>query len=280
MGGKLLLKDIKMLNRTGANIPSIGLGTWGIGGYGVPDHSKDKDYIAILKKAMELGLRLIDTAEYYGGGHTEELVGEAIKEFPRDEVFIITKVWGTNLRHDDLIRAAIRSLKRLQTNYIDLYLVHWRNYSIPLKETMKAMERLIDRGIVTYIGVSNFEVPDIEEARYELSKYDIVANEVKYSILDRSAEKEILPYCQREGITLIAYTPLEKGRVAKEAVLTEVGRKYGKTAVQVALNWLISKDVVVAIPKASREDHLVELVGSMNWRLSESDINYLNRVYS
>ena len=270
-------KDLKELNRTGCKVPAIGLGTWKIGGSMTPDHSQDDLAIKALRHGISLGMWLIDTAEIYGGGHAEELVGEAIKIFNREKIFIVTKVWETNLRYDDVLKAAKRSLKRLKTNYIDLYLIHWPNSRIPLSETMKAMEKLVSDGLVRYIGVSNFSVKLMEEARSYLSKEDIVVNQVKYNVYDRSVERDILPYCQKEGITLMAYTPLAKGSVSTDKTLIEIGRKYGKTAAQVALNWLISKDMVIAIPKAIRIEHIEENAGAMGWRLSEEDIRYIEQ---
>ncbi|MCD6515013.1 MAG: aldo/keto reductase [Candidatus Odinarchaeota archaeon] len=242
-----------------------------------PDYSQDDLAIKALRHGISLGMWLIDTAEVYGGGHAEELVGEAIKIFNREEVFIVTKVWETNLRYDDVLKAAKGSLKRLKTNYIDLYLIHWPNPRIPLSETMKAMEKLVSDRLVRYIGVSNFSVELMEEARSYLSKEDIVANQVKYNVYDRSVERDILPYCQKEGITLMAYTPLAKGNVSTDKTLIEIGKKYGKTATQVALNWLISKDMVIAIPKAIRIEHIEENAGAMGWRLSEEDIRYIEQ---
>jgi len=273
----LSYKDLKELNRTGCKVPAIGLGTWKIGGSMTPDHSQDDLAIKALRHGISLGMWLIDTAEIYGGGHAEELVGEAIKIFNREKIFIVTKVWETNLRYDDVLKAAKRSLKRLKTNYIDLYLIHWPNPRIPLSETMKAMEKLVSDGLVRYIGVSNFSVKLMEEARSYLSKEDIVVNQVKYNVYDRSVERDILPYCQKEGITLMAYTPLAKGSVSTDKTLIEIGRKYGKTAAQVALNWLISKDMVIAIPKAVRIEHIEENAGAMGWRLSEEDIRYIEQ---
>jgi len=273
----LSYKDLKELNRTGCKVPAIGLGTWKIGGSMTPDHSQDDLAIKALRHGISLGMWLIDTAEIYGGGHAEELVGEAIKIFNREKIFIVTKVWETNLRYDDVLKAAKRSLKRLKTNYIDLYLIHWPNPRIPLSETMKAMEKLVSDGLVRYIGVSNFSVKLMEEARSYLSKEDIVVNQVKYNVYDRSVERDILPYCQKEGITLMAYTPLAKGSVSTDKTLIEIGRKYGKTAAQVALNWLISKDMVIAIPKAIRIEHIEENAGAMGWRLSEEDIRYIEQ---
>ncbi|MEQ9714326.1 MAG: aldo/keto reductase [Candidatus Asgardarchaeum sp.] len=273
----LSYKDLKELNRTGCKVPAIGLGTWKIGGSMTPDHSQDDLAIKALRHGISLGMWLVDTAEIYGGGHAEELVGEAIKIFNREKIFIVTKVWETNLRYDDVLKAAKRSLKRLKTNYIDLYLIHWPNPRIPLSETMKAMEKLVSDGLVRYIGVSNFSVELMEEARSYLSKEDIVVNQVKYNVYDRSIERDILPYCQKEGITLMAYTPLAKGSVSTDKTLIEIGRKYSKTAAQVALNWLISKDMVIAIPKAIRIEHIEENAGAMGWRLSEEDIRYIEQ---
>ncbi|MGQ4832770.1 MAG: aldo/keto reductase [Candidatus Asgardarchaeia archaeon] len=268
--------DLKELNKTGVKVPAIGFGTWGIGGRMTPDYSHDKEAVEAIRYAIKLGMWLIDTAEIYGAGHSEELVGEAIKDFERDQVFIVTKVWETNLRYDDVIKAAKRSLSRLKSKYIDLYLVHWPSTRVPISETMKAMEKLVDDGLIRFIGVSNFDVDLMEEARAALSKTDIVVNQVKYNLYDRSVENDVLPYCQKERITLMAYTPLAKGSLAREPLLIEIGKKYGKTAAQVALNWLISKDMVIAIPKALDKKHIEENAGAMGWRLSVDDLKMLD----
>ena len=270
----LKTRDVKELGRTGEKVVVIGMGTWGIGGYYTPDYSRDKEYINALRRGLELGMTLIDTAEMYAQGHSEELVGEAIKGFDRDSIFIITKVWYTNLRYDDVIKAA-----RLKTNYIDLYLVHAPNPSIPIEETMKAMEKLVMDGLVRYIGVSNFTVHELERARAALSRTDIVANEVEYNLLNRSIEKDLIPYCIREGITIIAYTPLAKGVLARNKFLESIGRKYGKTAAQVALNWLICWKPVIAIPKAANIKHLEENAGAMGWRLSNEDFRRICEMF-
>ena len=271
--------DLKELGKTGAKIPAIGLGTWGIGGSFHPDYSRDEYWVKIIRKGIELGMWLIDTAEMYARGHAEELVGRAIKAFDRDNVFIITKVWPDNLSYEKVIKAAEKSLARLDTSYIDLYLIHWPTPSMPLKEIMKAFEFLVEKGLVRYIGVSNFDAKLLDEARSYLSKTDIVANEVKYSIADRTIERDLLPYAQKERITIIAYSPLEKGRLAKDRILAQIGRKYNKSAAQVALNWLISKHNVIAIPKAGTESHLKENAEAMGWRLSLEDLRYLDEKY-
>ncbi len=268
--------DLKPLGKTGEKVPAIGLGTWMVGGGMTPDYSKDDYYVKIVKKAIELGMWHIDTAELYGDGHSEEIVGKAIKEFSRDEVFITTKVKGSHLAYDDVIKAAKRSLKRLNTDYIDLYLVHWPNPSIPLKETMKAMEKLVEIGLIRYIGVSNFDIGLIEEARSYLSKNDIVNVQNQFSLLSRSDEKTVIPYCKKEGITYTAYSPLGKGILPRDEFLGKIGEKYGKTAAQVALNWIISISNVITIPKASKFEHLEDNAGAMGWRLSKEDFKAIS----
>jgi len=271
--------DLKVLGKSGVRIPSIGLGTWGIGGYGVRDTSTDREAVAALQRGIELGMWLIDTAELYGAGHCEELVGQAIKDFPREEVLIISKVHDKHLRHQEVIQACQESLQRLQTDYIDLYLIHFPNYRVPLKETMGAMEELVEQGVIRFIGVSNFPLNVMKEAQGYLSKAEIQANEVKYNLKCRYDEKDLLPYCQREGITLIAYTPLEEGSLASNKLLQEVGQEYGKTAAQIALNWLICQENVVTIPKAINLRHLEENAEVMGWRMRQEDLERLSAAF-
>lgn len=256
------------------------MGTWGVGGYFEPSYSRDREEVEAMKKGIELGMTLIDTAEIYAKGHSEEIVGEAVKDFDREEIFIVTKVWYTNLRYDDVLKSAKQSLRRLKTTYIDLYLIHWPNPQIPLRETMKALEKLVSLGLVRYIGVSNFTVELVEEARSYLSKEDVVANQVKYNLLDRRIEADILPYCKRERITIMAYTPLAKGVLARDKFLESIGLKYGKTAAQTALNWLICDENVIAIPKASNLKHVEENAGAMGWRLRREDYELISEKYS
>lgn len=270
----------KTLGKSGAGIPGIGLGTWGIGGYAAPDTSRDEEAITALQQGIELGMSLIDTAELYGRGHSEELVGQAIKDFTRDQVFIVSKVQNKHLRHDDVIEACQRSLHRLQTDYIDLYLVHSPNYRIPLKETMAAMEELVEHGLTRFIGVSNFPLKLLIEAQGYLSRTEIQANQVKYNLKCRYDEKDLLPYCQKEGITLMAYTPLEEGSLAINKTLQEAGRDYGKTAAQMALNWLIYQQNVVTIPKAASSRHLAENADVMGWQMTAQDFQRLSDAFT
>ena len=271
--------DLKELGRTGVKVPAIGMGTWGIGGYSSRDTGGDKEAIQALRRGIELGMYLIDTAEMYGARHAEEVVGEAIKPFSREQVFIVSKVLPENLHYADVIKAAQRSLKRLQADWIDLYLIHLPNPKIPLVETIEAMEELVERNVVRFIGVSNFDLSQVEEARSYLSKDNIVVNQVEYNLLERSIERDVLPYCTRQQMTVMAYTPLASGRLSKSKFLLEVGKRYEKTAAQVALNWLIAKERVVAIPKAVNIDHLEENAGAMGWRLSQDDIEHISSYF-
>lgn len=274
--------EFKTLGRTGTKIPVIGIGTWGIGGYVVPDYARDEECVEALKYGIELGMTLIDTAEVYGVGHSEEIVGRAIRG-KRDEVFVATKVSPEHLKYDDVVKAAERSLRRLGTTYIDLYQIHAPNPSIPIKETMRAMEHLVDLGKVRYIGVSNFPLELLKEAQYALSKYEIVSNQVLYNLEDRGIEIDLLPYAQKERITIIAYSPLRRGSLLTPGrrsyeILSRVALALGKTPGQVALNWLILKDPVVAIPKATSFDHLTENAGACGWCIPREHLAELDRI--
>lgn len=271
--------EFKKLGNTEEKIPAIGMGTCGIGGYSAPDYSMDKLAINALRKGVELGMYLIDTAEMYGRGHSEEIVGEAIKDFKREDVFIVTKVLPEHLKYRDLIQSAYNSLKRLNTEYIDLYLIHAPNPKIPIAETMKAMEELVEMGVVRYIGVSNFNVLQMDETRRKLKNIDIVINQVEYSLIERKIEKDVLPYCIKNKITVMAYCPLGRGLLAKNGFLEKIGKKYVKTSSQVALNWLVQKENVVAIPKAIKIEHLIENSSATDWRLNKEDLESIEKFF-
>jgi diketogulonate reductase-like aldo/keto reductase len=248
---------LKELAKTGTRLPEIGFGTWNYRGGVEP-----------LRAAIECGARLIDTAESYG---TEEIVGEAIKG-QRYRVFLATKVLPRNFKQRDLVAAAERSLRRLGTDHIDLYQLHWPNLTIPIEEPMRGLEQLVEAGKVRFIGVSNFSVRDLMEAQAALGKQRIVANQVRYSLVERTIEGGLLQYCQKNGITVIAYSPLASGlrnirAVDPERVLRRVARTSAKSEAQVALNWCISKENVIAIPKASTVAHVLEDMGASGWKL-------------
>ena len=276
------------MGKTGERIAAIGLGTWLIGGGGSPDYSRDREAVEAIRYAIELGMTHIDTAEMYGGGHAEELVGEAIKAFKRDEVFIASKVWPTNLRYDDLLKACERSLRRLQTSYIDIYYIHWPSDVIPLSESMRAMERLYKDGKIRYIGLSNFSPIQIEEARSYLSTTDVVAIQAEYSLYNRKIEADLIPYCFRSGMTVVAYSPLARGALLADLkkpaerriqLLMELAEKYSKTPVQIALNWVIWHDQVIAIPKALQRQHLEENAGAAGWKLAKEDYDIICKAW-
>lgn len=254
----------------------LGMGTWGMGGQYERDESSIKESVTALQYGLELGFKLIDTAELYGAGLSENIVGKSIENLPRESIFIITKVWKNNLRYKDVIKSAASSLNRLQTDYIDLYLIHWPNEQIPLQETMEALERLVDEKNIKAIGVSNFSVELIEEAQKYLKHEKIIANQIEYNLLERSAEKDVIPFCQKQNIKIIAYRPLAKGVLTTDnyKILDMVGQKYKKTPVQVALNWLLSQNIV-AIPKAINQSHLQENYGALDWILGDGDIELL-----
>jgi Aldo/keto reductases, related to diketogulonate reductase len=266
-----LMRDTKYIKSINGKVSAIGMGTWGIGGgYWSPDYSGDDEWVRVLREGIGLGMTLIDTAEMYGGGHTEEIVGRSIKGFPREELFIVSKVWPNHARYDDVLRSARASANRLGT-YIDLYLLHWPAPEVPICETMRAMERLVDDGVIRFFGLSNFDVNGIEEARSCLSKYDVAAVENRYSLLHRVDESSVIPYVQRNGMLYLAYTPIEKGAFSNNEFLMGIGKKYGKTAIQVVLNWYVGIDNLVPIPKAGRVEHVRENAGAMGWRLSRDD---------
>lgn len=277
---KTLIDEVK--------IPVLGLGTWGIGGGMVRDTTNDEADIYAIKAAMELGMTHIDTAEMYGKGHCEELVGIALSDFNRESLFVTTKVSPEHLRYNEVIKAAERSLRRLKTDYIDLYLIHWLNSSIPLKETMEAMDYLIEQKLTRFIGVSNFGVEDLNEAQ-KYSNNKIVTNQIEYNLLVRNRdrltncmESGLIPYCKGNDILIIAYAPLAKGRLVKPGykILDEMIKKYNKTQAQIAINWLISQENVITIPKSSNIEHLKENLGALGWRMKEEDINKLSNKFN
>jgi diketogulonate reductase-like aldo/keto reductase len=267
---KTLIGDVR--------IPILGMGTWKLEGGYFPDRSQDKIAIETLREGIRLGMTHIDTAEMYGSGHVEEIVGEAIKPFRRKDVFITTKVSPVNLRFDDLVNSIKGSLKRLKTDFVDLYLIHWPNPKIPLKESMKALEYAVEEGFTKFIGVSNFSVELMKKAQ-SYTKEKIVANQVEYSLLHREPERDLLPYCQKENIMIIAYTPLAGGKLTKPGfnLLDEIANKYNRTQSQVVLNWLISKEKVITIPKTIKIQHLIENIGAIGWKLKEKDVEKLDK---
>lgn len=276
--------ETKKLGRTDVNVPVIGMGTWELGGSYAPDYKGDREAIQSLQAGIELGLTLVDTAEIYGAGHCEELVGKAVKGV-REKVFIATKVSPEHLSYDGVLRAAERSLKHLDTDYIDLYQIHAPNPNIPISETMRAMEDLADKGKIRFIGVSNFSVELLRQAQECLAKYQIVSNQVGYNLINRKIEKHLLPFVQRDHVMIIAYSPFAVGYLLRyggkgRKTLEYLAGKYNKTFAQICLNWLISKKPVIAIPKAMDIEHLKENASATGWRMKPEDYETIDKVFS
>ncbi len=265
---------LQPLGNTGVQVSEIGLGTWKYHGGVEP-----------LRRGIALGATLIDTAEMY---RTENVVGQAIQGM-RDQVFLATKVSGDHLRADAVLWAAEASLKLLGTEVIDLYQIHWPDNRVPIKETMQAMETLVDRGQVRYLGVSNFSLRELQAAQAVMSKYPIVANQVLYNLNARDIERDLLPYCQQQHITILAYTPLDDGRLAASSrfrrnrstqVLERIAAEVQKTMAQVALNWCLSRPYVIAIPKSDSVERTVENCQASGWRLSAEQVQQLDAAFA
>jgi diketogulonate reductase-like aldo/keto reductase len=261
----------------GVSIPVLGVGTWGMGGRQVEDRSRDEEEVQAIRVALDLGMTHIDTAEYYGAGHCEELVGEAIEPYRRGDIFITTKVWRNHLEYDSLLSSMEGSLRRLGVDHVDLYLIHWPNPKVPLRETMSALEKCADEGLTRFIGVSNFSPQLMREAQGYLREHRLVANQVEYSLMDQKPGMELLPYLRSRDSLLVAYKPLGRGSLlnAGNRALAETAERYGKTPAQVALNWVISHEGVVAIPKSSNPLHLLENAGAVGWSLGDEDMALL-----
>ncbi len=268
--------------KNGFEMPVYGLGTWRMGGnmkYD-PDNNDEADICAI-RKAIDLGITHIDTAEMYAEGHAEKLVGGAIKGHEREKLFIVTKVSPLNLSYDKLIDSAKQSLCRIKIDYLDLYLIHFPNKNIPIRETMEAMDSLVENGLVKNIGVSNFSVQQMEEAQ-SCAKNRIVATQLHMNLVYREPVKiGILDYCQHNDIMLIAYRPVQKGILTKKGVelVDKMCKKYRKTPAQIAINWLISIDNVVTLSKTRGIEHLKENLGALGFEMEQQDVDKLMKEF-
>lgn len=250
---------------------ALGLGTYGISSY-------DRAFDAYVY-ALTQGVDVIDTAEMYDGGRAEVFVGRLIKELGRDAVFITTKMLPSRLDDKEkIVRAAEESLRRIGVSYVDLFLIHWPSERLSITQQIQNFEILAERGLTRYIGVSNFDLPQLRKAIESVKRHQVVVNQVHYSVFNKLyVEKELLPYCIRNKIVIQAYTPIERGSVASNPTLQSIASRYGKTPIQIALNYLISHRNVIAIPKSERLEHVKEILGSLGWRLESRDIEYIKR---
>ena len=262
----------------GEKIPVIGQGTWGLGGGMTRDDSLDEMALQAIRNAIELGYTHIDTAEMYGRGHAEELVGQVIGDFKREELFITSKVWKITMYYKNTLRALESSLMRLGTDYLDLYLIHRPNREIPLDETFRALNQLVEQGKVKYLGVSNFNLEQLKRAQ-ALSASPLVTNQVPYNLHKRTyVDNGVLEYCQENNILLTAYSPIDRGYLLEDPTVKEIAGKYAARPSQVALNWLILQPKVIALPMSTKRGHLQENLGALDLELSQEDIQKLDQI--
>ncbi|TIU46326.1 MAG: aldo/keto reductase [Mesorhizobium sp.] len=257
----------------GEVIPVLGQGTWKMG----EDSRRRSDEVNALKLGLDLGVTLIDTAEMYAGGGAEEVVAKAIAG-RRAEVFLVSKVLPSNASRAGVQRACENSLKRLATDRIDLYLLHWPG-SVPLSETVEAFEALKKAGKIRHWGVSNFDTEEMEELAGLRDGGNVQTNQVLYNLVRRGPEFDLAPWSRTRGIPLIAYSPVEQGALARNARLDAVAARHGATPAQIALAWVKRQDGVIAIPKAGSQEHVRQNVAALDIKLTPQDIADLDRAF-
>ena len=259
--------------RGGEQVPALGQGTWHMG----DSRGRARDEAAAVRLGIELGLTLIDTAEMYGSGGAEEIVAEAAGN-RRDSLFIVSKALPYNASRSGTIAACERSLKRLKTDRIDLYLLHWRG-SHALTETLEAFLKLQRDGKIRHHGVSNFDRADIEEWAALEGGDTVAANQVLYNLARREPEWGLEPWCREHQVAIMAYTPLGHGAMLRDRALTDIARRHNATPAQIALAWLLMKPGTIVIPKASRLDHVRENVGARDIALGPEDLAAIDRAF-
>lgn len=254
-------------------IPILGQGTWRMG----EKASQKQMEIDALKLGIDLGMTLIDTAEMYGEGGAEKIVSEAIAG-RREEIYLVSKFYPHNANYEGVIAACDRSLSRLKTDYLDLYLLHWRG-SVPLSETLAGLQHLKQAGKILNYGVSNFDTDDMEEAESNSGGKEIVTNQVLYNLMRRGIEWDLLPWCKERDIPIMAYSPLEQRAFVHDSKLNKIGAKYNATSTQIALAWLLHQDNVISIPKATNPNHVRENRAASDIELTKEDLQQLDRAY-
>jgi diketogulonate reductase-like aldo/keto reductase len=257
----------------GDKMPAYGHGTWHMGEN--RRHADEEE--TSLRLGIDLGVTLIDTAEMYGNGVAEEITARAVGK-DRDKLFIVSKVLPYNASRDGTIAACEASLKRLKTDRIDLYLLHWRG-SHRFAETLAAFDRLQRDGKIRHHGVSNFGLDDMKEWVALSGGKTVASNQILYNLNRRGPEYDLIPWCQERGIPIMAYSPIEQGRMLNHKGLVEIARQRGATPAQVALAWLLRQDGMIVIPKARQADHLRENLGALDLKLSDADLAALDRAF-
>ena len=258
---------------SGEHVPVFGQGTWYMG----EDRAKRAEEIATLRLGLDLGLRLIDTAEMYGEGQAEELIAEAIAG-RRDEVFLVSKVYPHNASRQGAVAACERSLRRFGTDRIDLYLLHWRG-KVPLAETMEALMALQQAGKIRHYGVSNLDLADMQELWSVPGGPAVVTDELLYNLARRGIEWDLLPWLRERGVPVMAYSPIEQAKLLRNPKLVDFAKANGMTPAQAALAWLLSNDDVIVIPKTGRRERLKENLGALDHRLTTAQLAELDRLF-
>jgi diketogulonate reductase-like aldo/keto reductase len=257
----------------GERVPAFGQGTWHMG----EDRRRAAEEAASLRLGIELGFRLIDTAEMYGSGRAEEIVAEATQGL-RDQLFIVSKVLPSNASRRGTIEACDKSLKRLKTDRIDLYLLHWRG-SHPFEETLAAFDKLQRDGKIRHHGVSNFDTDDMQEWTALKGGGTVAANQILYNLSRRGPEFDLIPWCRKRRIAVMAYTPLGQGRLLGDRGLAEVAARHGASPAQIALAWLLRQDGMMVIPKATSAAHVRDNFGALKLKLTDDDLAALDRAF-
>jgi len=257
----------------GERVPALGQGTWHMG----ETRRRMAEEAAAVRLGIDLGMTLIDTAEMYGNGGAEEMVANAAEGL-RDDLFIVSKVYPHNASRTGVVAACERSLQRLRTDRIDLYLLHWRG-SIPFAETLEGFERLLREGKIRHYGVSNFDRADIAEWVALKGGDTVAADQVLYNLSRRGPEWDLVPWCRERGIAIMAYTPLGQGSLLRDRTLAEIARRRNATPAQVALAWLLRQQGMIVIPKAARLEHVRDNRGALDVVLTQEDLAVLDRAF-
>ncbi|MBD1863190.1 MULTISPECIES: aldo/keto reductase [Trichocoleus] len=258
---------------SGQSIPALGMGTWRMG----ESATQRPNEIAALQHGLNLGITLIDTAEMYGEGGAETVIAEAIAD-RRSSAFLVSKVYPHNASRQDAIAACERSLRRLKTNYLDLYLLHWRG-SVPLSETLEAFQTLKQAGKIRDYGVSNFDVADMKQAIASPGGEAIATNQVLYNLMRRGVEWDLLPWCRQRSIPIMAYSPVEQGRLLQHRTLQTIAQQKNVTPAQIAIAWLLHQENVIVIPKSSSIAHVEENRATLDLKLTPEDLQALDAAF-
>ncbi|MEH7314036.1 aldo/keto reductase [Priestia megaterium] len=257
----------------------IGLGTWNMG----DDKEKYTQELNALRSGLDAGIQVIDTAEMYGDGNSESLVGDAIKPFEREKLYLVSKVLPNNASKKQLPISLDNSLKRLKTDYLDLYLLHWQG-SIPIEETIEAMEKAKMQGKIKSWGVSNFDVTNMTKLLKQPNGHNCVTNQVRYNLGDRGIDFDLVPMMKENNMPLMAYAPVARGdrlgsNLTKQKVLLDISQKYNANIFQTLLAWCIRNGQTIAIPQSSNTKHVISNVKSANIQLTEEDLVKIDSVY-